>query len=121
MLAMATLLCATYRRLNRRAPNGRHALYADDRTTASRDANDLVIAEQVWQELEQCAALRSALEKTSNLAAVAGQRAPQTKVKVLGIHLADHGQTSQAAKGTAEARLRERTARIGNLPFPAHE
>ena len=31
MLAMATLLCSTYRRLHRRAPNGRHALYADDR------------------------------------------------------------------------------------------
>ena len=115
---MATLLCAAHRRLRRRAPNGRRALCTDDRTVASRDPNDLVVAEQAWQELEQCAALRSALEKTSNLAAVAGQRAPQTKVKVLGIHLADHGQTSQAAKGTAEARLRERTARIGNTPLP---
>ncbi|CAK0886760.1 unnamed protein product, partial [Prorocentrum cordatum] len=95
ILAMATLLCATYRRLNRRAPHGRHALCADDRTAASHNPDDLEIAEQARQELEQCTALHTAPEKTSSLTALAGKPPPQTEVKVLGLHLAVHGQTSQ--------------------------
>ncbi|CAK0848621.1 unnamed protein product, partial [Prorocentrum cordatum] len=119
MLAMAVLLALPHHRAQRHAPSATSALYADDRTTITRDVRTMQVVQRVWQVFESLTAMCTNPKKTQTIDLFPGARKlPSEEMKVLGAKMTLHGKPSTEDEAPAIRILQQRCPRIRSLPFP---
>ncbi|CAK0886504.1 unnamed protein product [Prorocentrum cordatum] len=119
MLAMAVMLALPHHRAQRHAPSATNALYADVRTTITRDVRTMQVVQQVWQAFESLTAMCTNPKKTQTIDLFPGARKlPSEEMKALWIKMTLHGKPSTEDEAPAVRILQQRCRRTRSLPFP---